>query len=390
MVKCLKFVFCLVFFAALALPSLHLFGVKEDWIKLGGYETRTKAVPFTFANVTNRTYQSTATEDYAKSFFLRKTFLTTAYELKDWLNFGLCHYGNSGSMINGRGAVLFERPYAKYHLGRDDHFDPKEYEKGIAKLREIDDFCQSIGADFVYLLMPDKFQTYPELMPPWFHWFWNYRNTDIQTKVAKLCNDEGIKAFDGLTFVTDLRKKTDKWLYPPGGAHMTPMCCGPMAEALVTMLNGKGRSHLKINRFLGVVPTNGVWSVDDDITLGLNTWHNSHLKTNVHYAPVYEQANMTMNAGGAVIMGDCFREQVVKIFQDARLFAPEKIVQSRRKDERAERYKDVIADLKLVVLVFQSFNSDRLSEQVNELDMNLKALQKARQTYVASGQRKKF
>ena len=50
---------------------------------------------------------------------------------------------------------------------------------------------------------------------------------------------------------------------------------------------------------------------------------------------------------------------------DSGLFAKEKIKISKRKGQKPEDFKDIIGDLKLVVLTFQSFNSALLNDGEN-------------------------
>ena len=75
-------------------------------------------------------------------------------------------------------------------------------------------------------------------------------------------------------------------------------------------------------------------------------------------------------------------EQVAKIFQDARLFDPKKIVISKRHTgQKPEGFVPIVGELKLFIMVFQSFNSGRLDERYEEIDHIFKALKKARETW---------
>ena len=86
MVKSMKIVYFVLIATLLVLPALYFFGAKEDWTKLYGWEKNTKVVPFTFASYTNRTYQTSFTEDFSKNFFMRKTFLRTSLQIWDIFN----------------------------------------------------------------------------------------------------------------------------------------------------------------------------------------------------------------------------------------------------------------------------------------------------------------
>ena len=78
MVKAMKIAYFVLVATLLAIPALSFFGAKEGWTKLYGWEKSTKVVPLTYASYTNRTFQTSFTEDFSKNFFMRKTFLRVA------------------------------------------------------------------------------------------------------------------------------------------------------------------------------------------------------------------------------------------------------------------------------------------------------------------------
>ena len=366
----LKIAYLVIFFTALALPSLHFFGVKESWHKIYGAE-RIPALPaLTLKGFVDRSYQSTLTEHFSKAFFLRSTFYTTSRQINELANLGLSHpVGLRGSRIEGKAfdernvGVLFEEAYVQYHLRCRRDLKPEGFDRTIALLKDFDEFCRTNGMDFVFQSVPDKLQTYPDYLPTWLRLCWNYENYPIQPFVAEVFNGKGIKTIDGLGLFNGLRKETKTWLYPPGGAHMTCLASARLAEEIVRRVNAAGRIHLDVNPLTGVVEKpDAIWSVDNDISQMLNCWWNPHIDTNCHYFPVFKHDNKVMNAGSAFVLGDCFREQMALIFADSGLFAKDKIAISKRKGQTPEDFKDIIGDLKLVVLTFQSFNSALLND----------------------------
>ena len=380
MVRILNILLFITFFSALALPPFRYFGAKESWpaAQLAGVEYSAKVPALTLDTYTNRQFQTAFTEDFSKNFFLRKTFLKTALQLHDWMNLGLFHYGYHCSILEGRDGVIFEKPYAKYHLEDVRGAGMEKYGRSLAAVKELDEFCRSVGADFIYLLMPDKSQVYEDYLPRWLGWLWDYSSYDIQSHMAELCRDRGIKAFNGCRFLNEQRKLHEEWLFPPGGTHVNALGNGLVVEALAKALNEGGRSSLRINPFLGVERSEEVWDVDDDIAKLLNIWDTGHVDSNVRYRPRYAQTNVTMNAGSAVLFGDCFRGQISHTFWESGLFAKKKVLAERRKGQCAEDFRDVIGDLKLVVMVYQSFNSGRLDGRYEEITAVLNALREAR------------
>ncbi len=378
MVKAMKIVYFVLVATLLAIPALHFFGAKEGWTKLYGWEKGTKVVPFTYASYTNRTFQTSFTEDFSKNFFMRKTFLRTSLQIWDAFNLRTFHHGYKCSIMDGRDGILFEKPYLKFHLEADRSGDTNKYASVMKKLKEVDAFCRSIGVDFVFVPMADKPQAYPEYLPTWLDWFFDYSNYDTQGKLAALCRANGIKVFDSSTYLISKKKEWKEWVYPPGGTHFNAYGMGLIYEGFTEFAATNLANRLTFNRFLGAHRAEPVWCVDDDISNLLNIWYNPSLWNNPHYAPEFSK-NAVANAGSAIVLGDCYSEQIVKIFKDAKLFEPKKIVRAKRHGaQKAQDFRDIIANLRLVVMTYQSFNTDRLDEREKEIDNVFAAMREAR------------
>ena len=369
----LKIIYLVFFFAALAVPAFHFLGATESWHRIYGAERVPELPTMTFRGFVDRSYQSTLTEHFSKAFFLRNTFYSTQRQINEFANLGLSHpVGYKGKTIEGKVfdernvGIIFEEAYVQYHLRCVRNLKPEGFGKTIALLKDFDEFCRTNGMDFVFQSVPDKPQTYADYLPTWLRLCWGYENNPIQPLVAKIFNEQGIKTIDGLAYFENLRKETKTWLYPPGGAHMTCFASARLAEEIVRRVNAAGRIHLDVNPLTDVVEKpDAIWSVDNDISLLLNCWRNPHVDTNCHYFPVFKHEKKVMNRGSVFILGDCFREQMEQIFADSGLFAKEKILISKRKDQKPGDFKNIIGDLKLVVLTFQSFNSALLNDGEN-------------------------
>jgi len=381
MVKTLKLFLCVLFFAFLAVPTLYFLGAKEDFVKLAGWEKKIDIPACCVSNLMSRAFQSAFTENYAKNFFLRKTFLCTSYQLRDWANFGLFHAGYNGSIVEGKKGVLYERPYSSFHLSCPRPAGKAKYASVLKLLKEVDAYCTSNGVDFVYILMPDKQQLYPEFLPSWYDWFWDYSNYDVQGELAALCRAEGIKVYDAYRYLIDRKPDWQVCVYPPVGDHLNAYGSGLVYGGFLKEYAKMGSHKLRANPFCGVRPIVPCWLVDDDIGNLLNLWYNPRMKTNPHYEPVFETTNVTMNAGSVILFGDCFREQVARIFQDARLFDPKKVILSERHNlQKPEGFRPFVKDLKIFGMVYQSFNSGRLDQQEKEIRHVFTTLKASRAT----------
>lgn len=378
----LKVLLCIVFFTALGLPLLRLVGAKETWLKIYGWEKKAELPEFTWQNLTNRTFQSVSTDEFAKEFFMRKFYLKTALQLRDWLNFKQFHYGYSGSIVEGRDGILFETPYTKYHLESPRAFDRKKYTSVFKLLHEIDDWCATNGADFVYVLIPDKSQVYEDYYPKYMTTIWDYSEHDVQSQMEEFCKEEGIKTFNAVRFLKEQRKLTDKWLYPPSGTHISALGNALVAEAMLKKLDAEGRLRWKVNPFTGVTEQDHEWSVDDDLGRLLNLWDTHHLDVNVRYCPHFAQSNVVMNAGGILLLGDCYREQIGFILRDSGAFARDKVkISPRYFEAKPEHYRNIASDLKLIAMVFQSFNTGDLDKREEEIRHIFTTMKKARELY---------
>ena len=384
MVKTMKIVYFVLIATLLAAPLLYFFGARDSWVELAGWEKGTKVVPFTFAAYTNRTYQTSFTEDFSKHFFPRRTFLRTSLQIWDLINLRTFHHGYKCSIMDGRDGVLFEKPYLKFHLEADRSGDTAKYDSVMKKVKQMDAFCRSIGADFVFVPMADKPQAYEEYLPAWLDWFFDYSNYDTQSKLADLFRANGIKVFDASNYILSRKKEWETWVYPPGGTHFNAYGMGLIYEGFVGFAETNLEHRLTFNRFLGAHRAEPVWCVDDDISKLLNIWYNPSLWNNPHYAPEFN-TNVVANAGSVIVLGDCYREQIAKIFKDAKLFDPKKIVQSKRHGgQKAKDFSGIIGDLKLVVMTYQSFNTDRLDEREKEIANVFSSMREARKKFASA------
>ncbi len=383
MEKAMKIVYSVLVAILLFIPSLYFFGAHENWTKLYGWEKKTSVAPLTYASYTNRTFQKTFTEDFSKNFFLRKTLLKTSLEMWDVVNLRMFHHGYSSSILEGRDGILYEKPYLQFHLQADRSGDTNRYASVMKKLVELDGFCRSIGADFVFMPMADKPQAYPEFLPKWVDWFFDYSNYDAQSELAALCRANGIKTFDASSYLLSKKKEWKEWVYPPGGTHFNAYGMGLIYEGFADYAATNLENNLKFNRFIGVHGIDKVWKDDDDISNLMNIWYNPILWNNPHFAPDFDAAGVA-NKGSAIILGDCYRTSLVTIFRDAKLFEPKKIVSSKRSGQKAKDFSKVIKDLKLVVLTFQSFNSGRMDAREAEIESIFAAMREARKQF-ASG-----
>lgn len=377
--KICKILFCLVFFAALALPPMRFLGLTHEFTKLHGHEVPVELPALSVASLRDRTFQDAATALFARRFFLRDVCVKTAYQIREATNFGKFHYGFRATLMDGRDGVLFERPYLQFHKTCPRPGGRAKYAKALETLREIDAFCASNGAHFVAMLFPDKPQAYPEYLPGWLGWLCDYSNYDTQGEIAGLLREDGIDVFDANRYLLGRKSEWTAWVYPPAGTHFSAYGCGLFYNGFLEEFVDTGRYAFRGARFVKALPRKTAWYLDDDIGNALNIWRNTHVARNVYTEPVFEPADAVPNEGSMVVFGDCYCDQVARIFGDARFFDRKRIHKAKRYGkEKPEDLAPFVRDLKLLVLSFQSFNTGRLDERHDEIAAIYKALREAR------------
>ena len=69
----------------------------------------------------------------------------------------------------------------------------------------------------------------------------------------------------------------------------------------------------------------------------------------------------------------------------AQLFEPKKLVRAKRHGaQKAQDFRSIISDLRLVVMTYQSFNTDRLDEREKEIANVFEAMREARKKFTNS------
>lgn len=377
--KFLKVVWCAVFFALVAAPLLYFFDVKETWVKIAGWESAANMPKFTLKSFVDRSFQNAFTERYSKQFFPRATFLKSAYQLREYTNFGLFHYGYGNSVLEGRDGILFERPYAEFHLTCPRPGGRERYAEVMKVVTDMNDFCRTNGVLFALVTMPDKLQCYPEYLPRWFDWFFDYSNYDTQGELAQIFEDAGVPAFDANKYLMDRKPRWEHAVYPPAGTHFTAYGIGLVYQGFIERFVDTGMVKIKTNRFVGVKKRDKTWRDEDDIGNLMNVWKNPHVENNPHFEPVFEQTNVVLNDGGYIAIGDCYRCTVGWFFDDAGLFDWRKRViwEPWSSYQKPEAYAKVADDLKMVLLCYQSFNTGRLDKRTDEFAKTFAAIKQA-------------
>jgi len=347
----------LVAVSLITVPTLYFFGCEETKVVLFGKERTVKVPEFGRKSYRDRSFQKAFEENYAKHFFLRKTFLKTKYQLLDWLNLGQFHEGYSHRVLEGRDGTLFESHYVKYHLDKKP-INATIKPPSLQTLKAILGICQDNAIDFIVLLAPDKVQIYHEQLPWWTSLFGELSNMNSQSEFAAILKENGIPVFDASSFLLQEKASRTELLFPQNGTHWNALSAALSVEKMFELLNESKapEDKYRLNRLIDVEHVEAPLYNDTDIGLLLNVWDGSRLRKNVNLSPVYKETRFKPNPGSVAVFGDSFSYQPVKAMQKAGLFGPYKVLKFDKRVPKDDEMSKIASDLRLLVLVFQPPN----------------------------------
>ena len=351
-----KSVFCIAVFVMCSLPLLVFLNVKERFTDLYGFEPpKADMPPLSIRTFADRTFQKSFEDNYARNFFLRKTFLKTRNTLCDYINLSMFHEAYNHTIHEGRGNVLYEVGYLAFHLQARDPGMMREnptmnlLKKAVLRFAEI-------GVDVVFVLTPDKVTMYPDEIPAYVNMFGELKSMDTQKAVAKFLCDHGMKAFDADGFLRDRKSKYTERMFPVAGIHWNALAAGLVVEELLQSISREGNRY-RFGRFTGVSHTDEAQYGDEDIGRLLNIWHSRSVERNINLLPCFSQERGKSNDGGVLVTGDSFTAQIGCMLLQGKYFDGHKIVTAdKRTLTEAERVV-LSRDLRCVMVVLNTINA---------------------------------
>ena len=217
------------------LPPLCLFGVKENFVTLKGFEYPVKPESLSLDNYISKKYQSNFEKRFAMQFFMRKSFLKAKNQLYEWMNGGYFHSGYSGWIFTGRDGQLLERVYMTHYFGDFKFAETPDQVRNFIVIKQIADKLQAQGVDFVYVLAPDKVRMYPESLPAHLAVL-EKRSGPIYAPYCAVAREKyRIPCFDAYSFLQPLKEKFE--LFPRRGTHWNALCAYLVADRIFRDLN---------------------------------------------------------------------------------------------------------------------------------------------------------
>jgi alginate O-acetyltransferase complex protein AlgJ len=184
-------------------------------VNLSGATEKRPRVPFSWKSLRSGTFQTEKARQFGEQVCGRELMIRATNEL--W--FRLFHdTASSNSIITvGKNDVLFEKTYLEeYFVARNSL---AALEPWIKQLRQLQDFCRSIGMGFAVVLAPSKAAVYPEEIPD----AWRARS-DPRPRAAIIVRDllqkNGIEWIDGNDLAQrEKLKNPPAPVFPKGGIH---------------------------------------------------------------------------------------------------------------------------------------------------------------------------
>lgn len=339
----------------LALPLVKFMHIPEPTRKLFGVERKVVVPAFNMRNFMSGDFQKLFSEDFAKTFFPRRAFLITRNQICEWLNFGLFHEGYGQNVLEGDGGCLFERHYLMFHLQRHELGENLRY-GSLGVLEGVVQKCQARGIDVNIILAPDKVQLCADEIPLWAPVFGPLTAMDIQADFKDALAQRGIRAFDAAAYLKHRQADYAERMFPLAGTHWNALAAGLVVDRVFDELNaGGGVNRYRVRRFQGVRAVDRPAYNDDDIGRLLNLWWSPSVSRTVSYRPVFAVGD-GVNECGALIFGDSFSEQVMRIMRDGGYFRSQDIVLCDKRVPTAEEWRRLSGKLKCVTIVFTTPN----------------------------------
>ncbi|MFL6514234.1 MAG: alginate O-acetyltransferase AlgX-related protein [Chthoniobacterales bacterium] len=202
------------------LPRSHKLGRFLDSALIGrvnltGVTESHPDVPLSWNSIMTAEFQKEKAREFDEQVSGRELMIRATDEL--WFRLFHDTASSRSTIAVGKHDVLFENTYLQeYFVARNTK---AVLEPWIKQLRQLQDYCRSIGMGFAVVIAPSKVAVYPEAVPE--NW---RRRADPRPRgpavVADLLRENEIDWIDGNELMQrEKRKSPPAPLFPKGGAH---------------------------------------------------------------------------------------------------------------------------------------------------------------------------
>ncbi len=283
------------------------------WLRndsLSGETYTPQAVTPSWANVSSARYQEALAKNYGVRFAGREAIIRVVNEL-----FMRGLHTSSKEVLVGPDNVLIERRYGEEYCFRRG---PDAYLRVLVNaLRRMQDYCDSRGMPFVFVITPSKAAIYPEGLPM----SWQKRRrpeTRFYDLLLPLLQETHIRYVDGHRILADLKPSAPLPLFPPGGTHWTDPAALAVANPLLELLASRGLNVQPIHDYTTQVSND---PEDQDADMAVL----SNVVSAIHY-PVATILPRSMRVPGRrrpniVFVGGSFTMSIIRLLDASQQFA---------------------------------------------------------------------
>ena len=141
-------------------------------------------------------------------------------------------------LVHGANGHLIEQPYLDEYCARTESMAQDRARAIIPKLKDIQEYCRSRGAVFIYVITPSKVAHLPEyFVKPGQCPSTAAARTGFIPEYARLLKQEGIAVADTATFIHSLKGKYEIDLFPQGGSHWNEIGGASAATLIAEEIN---------------------------------------------------------------------------------------------------------------------------------------------------------
>ena len=283
------------------------------WLRsdsLAGETSLPQAVTLSWASVFSARYQEAVAKNYGVRFAGRESIIRLVNEL-----FLRALHTSSKEVLVGRDNVLTERRYAEEYCFRRG---PDGYLRLLVDhLRRMQDYCDSRGVPFAFVITPSKASLYPEALPA----SWQKRRRPearYYDLLLPLLQEAQVRYVDGHRILVDLKPSAPLPLFPPGGTHWSDPAALAVANPLLELLASRGLNVQPIRDYTTTISSDPAGQDADVAVL-------SNVMSPIHY-PVATVFPRSMRVPGQrrpniVFVGGSFTLSLLKLLDASQQFA---------------------------------------------------------------------
>jgi len=226
--------------------------------------------------------------EYAKLIGMRTPIYRTSVKLKNQLLYSAFDTTDLPTLLIGRKHYLYEWVYVQEYCSRDlAQFEPQAA-AWAPRIRQLQDWYESRGKTFLYVITPSKAAVYPQYFPKGYVCYAPAADRDgLLPAWHHALDSAGVHYVDTAQITADARSKYPIELFPRGGTHWNRLAAALGTQAIIDAIDTQKPATL-------LQPLTFTWqlsykplSPEDDLLKLLNLmWPDRHYEVPLlHYAP---------------------------------------------------------------------------------------------------------